>query len=485
MRQFKLFASCCHVDLQPSPGFRESRVGRIVADLEYDLDCGSDRSPFKILRDEEIPSVCENSESARQAAITDCDLAIVFFSGAFCASQRCLVELARLIEINKPLVLVDTEPAWLNDNADDVARLRERLKDIPLVQFWELDPNKGTVRFGFPLPDVDRVAHGKYDDAVQRVVASVKEQAVKSLWAGSRAEQTGHLRYTVFMACPTLDVKPDAARLTGAIESEGHSVLAFDPEFDVSHADSFSATMSKALAKCDIYVQLLGCRPGRAVPGTDLRLVRAQYEVAKNSGKSIYVWLSSDFDIDECNPEYAAFLREIHFSYHIGNYVEFDTYVRKKLNDLVVQRQFEDRRAARSRGADVRSLVAIDAARADRDLAEKIADALARYVDINNLDYDLNQKSLAEAVTQSNGVVLAYGESTEGQKRAQAHFSIIRRQKAEIMFKHLELAVGDGAPATAPPCPRGPNVHVITVADIVDPVAMFQFLERLGVHPAL
>jgi hypothetical protein len=483
MRKLKLFVSYSHADFKPRPGFKESRVARILADVEYDLDCHSPRSSFEILRDVSIINISENFRHVVQEAIADCDMAIVFFSASYCASEECRSELAQLIEIDKPLFLVDTEPAWFYNSQDDIISLREKIKDILFIQFWE-NQSRSTVRFGYPLPDVDSNTQTKYYGAIETLVTGIKNRARDLLSMSDRGQEVTSQNYTVFIACSTTDVRPFAARLTSAIGSDKHDVLSFDPELELCDSDSFDSAISKLLAKCDAYIQLLGYLPGRPLPGTDLRLVRAQYEAAKRSGKQIYVWRSSEFEIDECDPEYGAFLKEIALVCHLGNYLEFDTYLRKKLKDALAQRLTEDRRAERLRVSDVKSswpLVAIDAARADRDLAGKIANALDRYVDIHNLDYDLNAKTLSEAVAESNGLVLAYGESTEGQKRAQAHFNLIRRQTAEIKFKNVELAVGDGAPPTAPPCPRGPNVHVISVADIVDSVAVSKFLQGLGI----
>jgi hypothetical protein len=55
---------------------------------------------------------------------------------------------------------------------------------------------------------------------------------------------------------------------------------------------------------------------------------------------------------------------------------------------------------------------------------------------------------------------------------------------ADAQAKRLELAVGDGAPDSAPPAPSGPDIPVITIGDEVDRPAMLRFLARLGVPAA-
>jgi TIR domain len=483
MHHIKLFISYSHADLKPRPGFEDSRVGRMMADVKHDLCCYSDRSPFKILRDEEITSVSENFRQVIQAAINECDMALVFLSPNFCASEECEAELAQLIEAakaGKPLFIVDVEPPWLDGDQNRIAKHRNAIKDILFVQFWEWDRNNNLLRFGFPLPDIDTAAMDKYYDAMEKLTKAIKRRAAKLLFMESGTEQEPHLRQTVFMACPTADVKSEAMRLVDALEADNHTVHVFDPDLELHGDASLEDVVSASLAKSDVYVQLLGAIPGRSVPGCNSRLVRAQYDTAKKLGKTFYLWRASGFDIEECQPEYGAFLKDIALVSNLGNYPEFETYLRKKLKDVTAQRESKDRRDKREQAASW-PLVAIDAARADRELAEKITSALQDYVDINNLDYNLTAQGLADAVTDSNALVLAYGQSAEGRKRAQAHFKLVRRQRAELASKNLELAVGNGAPPTAPPCPRGPNVHVITVTEKVDAQAMFRFLERLGV----
>jgi hypothetical protein len=484
MRQIKIFISYSHADVEHRPGCMASRVGRIMDEVKYDLARDSRRAPFKMLRDVEIAGPSENFRQVIEQAMVECDMAIVFLSPSYCGSEECEAEFARLLELNKPLFLVDTEPAWLTSAEHNrIARHREGLKDILFVQFWEEGKDHSTVLFGYPVPTPDAPTASKYYASLQRLVDGVKTRA-RRLLASAGMEQGADARSTIFLACPTSDVKADATRLATALEEDSHAVIVFDPILDLGENESFAEAVANRLAKCDAYVQLLGGFQGRSVSDTDLRLVPAQYQVAVKSGKPIYLWQSSGFDVAECEPSYSAFLKEVGRSCHIGTYLEFEKYLRKRLNDVDAQRQSVERRAQRSQQAGAKSawpFVAIDAARSDRELAQKIADALVNYVNVSNLPYDLIANSFAKEVEHNHALVLAYGKSAEGQKRTRAHFQLIRRHAADMVFKDLELAVGNGAPATALPPPRGPNVHVIRVEDKVDSAAMFEFLKRLGV----
>src|SRR4051794_27148683 len=115
MRQLKLFISYSHADLKPRPGFTDSRVGRIMQELKYELRCGSSGSRFKIVRDVEMFVVSDNFRDKISDAIAACDMAVVFLSEDFCCSQECEAEFIQLLEAGKPLFLVESERPLVND----------------------------------------------------------------------------------------------------------------------------------------------------------------------------------------------------------------------------------------------------------------------------------------------------------------------------------------------------------------------------------
>ncbi|KIU43401.1 toll/interleukin-1 receptor domain-containing protein [Bradyrhizobium elkanii] len=486
MRKLKIFVSYSHADTEPRPKSDNSRLGLIMEDLKYELRCNSGRPRFEVLRDIDITRVSDNFRVEIDKAMVACDVAILFISEEFSRSEECEAEFARLIELGKPLFLVEIEPVSLNEDEDRIRKYRNAVKDIIFVKFWGPDRNKRSVRYGYPLPN-DTATRDEYGAALEQVVAGLKARALmlppeapndQDARTNDQSDQTGT---AVFVAYPATDVKPETQRLATTMEANKLVVRAFDPELDVREGDTFAAAFKRALAKCDAYVQLLGASPGKLVPGSDLRLVRAQCDMARQAGKPIFLWRSASFDVEDLESDYGAFLKSIS-DCQIGNFVEFEEYLLKKLDDLAAQRRSDERRAGKFRGRNPAApFVVIDAARPDSELAQKIADALADHVNVDHLDYDLTGQTLANAVADNNALILAYGKSTEGQKRTQAHFRLIRRPTGELNVSQLELAVGNGAPPTALPFPRGPNVHVITVTDQVDNAEISSFLAKHGV----
>src|ERR1043166_504960 len=316
MRQIKIFISCCHADVEHRPGYMESRVGRIMDEVRYDLARDSRRSPFKMLRDVEIAKPSDNFREVLDRAMVECDMAIVFLSPSYCASEECEAEFVRLKNLNKPLFLVDTEPAWLtSDEHNLIAKHRHGLRDILFVQFWE-EVNHSVVLFGYPLPNPSAPTISEYNQSLAKLVAAVWARAIRILandgaQASDDARNARDARSTIFLACPTSDVRPYAARLATALEEDDHDAIIFDPELVLGRRHAFNEVVAKQLAECDAYVQLLGALRGKAVRDTELRLVPAQYQMAIKSGKPIYLWQSSDFDVADCEPTYCTFLKEI------------------------------------------------------------------------------------------------------------------------------------------------------------------------------
>jgi hypothetical protein len=240
------------------------------------------------------------------------------------------------------------------------------------------------------------------------------------------------------------------------------------------------------MKRCDLFVQLLGGVPGcPLVEGSALRRVPGQYGIAESLGAQIQTWRKPDFDVGDCDADYAQFLNGL--TSHVAPFEEFEQYVVKKLVDIFASRQLDNRRTERigkQASPTQRPLVAIDVAKSDNDLAKKIAKAFGEYVDVETLAFDLERSELEEAISINDAVILGYGASDEGQKRANSHFKIIRKRRADVQAKRLEMAVGNAAPPSAPPAPSGPDVPVIAIGEEVDRPAMMRFLERLGVPTA-
>jgi hypothetical protein len=489
MSQLKIFVSYAHADFEPRPGYKESRVGQILSDVKHELNCHASRSRFKILRDaEELLEPSDAIHAKLDEAMRDCAMALILLSENYCASEECAWEFSRLLELRRPLFLVETEDVW-SQFAHHLEPHRAQSREILAVAFWGT-VEKGTANerkavFGYPLPHSEESQHKKpYFENMETLTTSIKKKANELLGRDIRPPapaKPASGKCTVFLACPTADVKPEAHRLQKALEAEGHSVHQFDPKVDVRDGDDPEQVIAGLIAGSDMYVQLLGGVPGRKLSAqSDLPLVPAQYRIASGTEVQTQTWRQPDFDVGECDPAYAEFLNGL--GSHVTPYEEFERYLKKRVNDITEARSLTEQRMQKIEdqgGGEARPLMAIDVAKSDAELAKKIASAFGKHVDVSTLPFELTRSDLDEAVGVHDAVILGYGASEDGQNRAQSHFSIIRRKMADSRAKQLKLAVGDGAPPTAPPCPRGPDVPIIAVREEVDETAMMDFLRRL------
>jgi hypothetical protein len=483
MAQVKLFVSYAHADFVARPPFNDSRVGQLLSDIKHDIGCYGSRPRFCILRDvEQLIQISQSIHGRIDAAIAECDAALVLLSENYCLSEECAKEFDQLVKCEKPIFVVETEDVSSTEFAEPLANHKAYMEEIRSARFWGMEDRR-TIRFGYPMPHSDISKHrDKYVTALEELVAHIKDQAKDILSAGELDRARLDLNYTMYLASPTSDVKAEADQLEKAVEADGSSVLRIDPGLVSGDATRLQAAFRDAIARCDIYVQLLGSTPGRSLgEGPASQLAAAQYAVATELGKRIYSWRKSGFDIGECRPDYSAFLSSVQS--HLTSIEEFEQYVRRKAKDVQAHRESAERRKARGADSEVSGaslkLVAIDVAQADNHLARRITAALRSHVDIDTLAFDLDASALSEAVADNDAIILGYGPSEDGQRRAKAHFKIIRKKKGEQKAKRFELAVGDAAPETAPPCPQGPDVHVISVRDEIDEAALLAFLTRL------
>jgi hypothetical protein len=484
MSQMKIFVSYAHDDFRPRPGFNQSRVGQILDDLRYDLKCDSSRARFKILRDaENLLRAADPIHATLKRAMEQCDAAMLFLSESYLASEECLREFRFLLESGKPLFIVEVEDIWSCEFVKRLAEQQRKLREILATQFWGVVDGR-KVRYGWPLPQAD-TADGRrsYQEALDRLTESIRARASELLERPSDEPGQKTSKCAVFLAYPTGDVKHEALRLQKTLEAEGHAVLAFDPKLDVPTGATPEEAIEGLVKRCDLFVQLLGGIPGGALAeGAALRRVPGQYKIAEGLGVQIQTWRKPDFDIADCDPDYGQFLNGL--TSHVAPFEEFEHYVTKKLADIFAARQLDNRRGERiekQASSAQRPLMAIDVAKSDNELARKIASAFSEFVDVETLAFDLDRNELEDAISINDAVILCYGASDEGQKRANSHFKIIRKRRADVQAKRLELAVGDAAPPTAPPAPSGPDIPVIAVREEVDRSAMMRFLERLGV----
>ncbi|MEO1142324.1 MAG: hypothetical protein AAFW66_08285, partial [Pseudomonadota bacterium] len=292
----------------------------------------------------------------------------------------------------------------------------------------------------------------------------------------------------VFIASPTGDVRQQTERLRKTLNDKGYSVFQFDHKRHVNEESDVEDVIRTACEKCQIAIQLLGTAPGGRIGDSELYLVPQQNKAISETEVPLFVWEAPWVDRTECSDEYQAFLNSIQC--HSSSYQEFETYIVKQVEKIAKEQEAARRRqAVREEAKPAKSrhpFVGIDYAAADRAIAEVVLNAIVEHANVEPLPFDMNNKDLERAVSDNDGIVMVYGNSSAGQKRVSAHFGIVQRFKNRTDNAWFDVAIGNGLDelddGSAPLLPGGPNVHVIGVdpAELsVDRTALSRFVEEI------
>lgn len=520
----------------------EGRAGQILSDLKYQLGSDKEGAPYRFSvlpheanssSDGTAAAECEGFrlETSTEEALVGCDIAVALVSRDYFDCKRCIAEFQKLLASAKPLVVVQTENVsetvypTLLERARPSDAEEQRPTDIVDVQFWgdkerfvflgkvytpvlfERSDNgwlqeEDKSLYRKPLPGS---VSGGYELAIELTKVAIEEHAKRIIdnrpytsdasQADEESDEPEH-RYTVCLAAPTVDVREEADRLATRLTNEGYSVFRINYGATSHSFQSIKKTLETAIRKCDFYVQLLGGQDGRALEGTKSRtLVPAQHEVAVACTEKmeppqplVLLWQPLEFDENKVSGPYRKFLATV--DKHTTNFQDFEEFLLKTIERSAHGRKVIDA-IIDARKASRLPAVAIDAAQSDARMARLMLENLEDRVNVSLLPYEINRELLQDAAVTNDAVILVYGNTRDGQKRAVSHFPhILKFQRLSKLrstsSSDQTLAISDGADDDDPPCPKGPGVLIIRVTGDedelkVDTDALKSFLEKIGV----
>lgn len=487
MEKVKLFWSYCHADMQPIGTWKTNWLPELEDHIEAKLGTrlgGSGRSPYVILRDRRGMIVAgDRIHDKVEDGIRDCDIAIAFVSREYVRSKSCAEELRQITDLGKPLIVVEMTKGWKEsrESVIDEAVVQKVADDLVIV-FWEATED-GDRLVGEPIPGVDKEQYRTFSSIVQKLFHSIECQKSRILArreqsAESAAKKQAAQRHDLFLATATRDVSPLTDRLLRQLQEPdyGFSVVHMDLA-DPALTEGMSVeSLVETMKSCNHFVQVVGAVPGKSdVLGSGKNLLEVQHDAAVAAGLDCHLWLSPDVDPEECGERHRSFIQTV--GCQVATYEEFVVCLVKHLNEArelaAIQKELENRGKGR--------VVAIDFDPSDRDKYDALSDALIeRRVAIAQAIMDEPKLSeMKNATNANNGILIVYGGSRGAQKRAESHFQIFWKLSETTKENYCKLAIGDAAPATAPPCPRGPGVKMISVRDGVDRQAVEDFVNSL------
>ncbi len=476
----QIFVSYAHADMEVDPVYKDSRMSQILENIMRELDCHDSRSPFKILIDKRgmiFGGDCIDEKISD--AVNKCDIGLILLTASYCRSEECTSELRQLLTAGKRLCIVEAEDVWSGDYENDLRVEFPKLDRILRLPYWGKH-NQMPIKYGWPLPNLASKNHGKYQDALEFAANSIKNIRLE-IMADKQQNPISVLReldqHDVFIASPTADVKREAERLEEALKLDGYSVLKFDPGQYVSKNTDANEAVELAISKCDLAVQLFGAVPGGRMNDSELQSIPLQYDLIKSSGKTMFSWESSQFEHAEIGDNYREFLQTVQT--HKSSYEDFEQYVLKQ----VAKKTKEVETLSDS---DAEPIVSIDFAEPDTVIADILMNALTNHASVMPLEFDLNCDRLEQAVSDSDGIVMVYGNCRAGQKRTGAHFGIVQRFKNRNRSAIFDLAIGNSQESHAA-YPRGPNVHIFDIDAeklVVDQGTLSEFVRNIKENAA-
>lgn len=116
-------------------------------------------------------------------------------------------------------------------------------------------------------------------------------------------------RGVVYLAQSTDDLEDEAENVRRELDQFGFWVLPREPY--PQGGPEFRAAAERDIADCDVFVQLLGPRPGRAPPDLPEGYPRAQLDIARANDRRLMLWRRPDLDLAGiANPDHARLLAD-------------------------------------------------------------------------------------------------------------------------------------------------------------------------------
>jgi hypothetical protein len=315
--QYDLFVSYASVDNEPFPSAERGWVDTLVQILTSGSGLAGKlgrREAFEWWIDKQHLRGHHEVNSHIPEQVRQSALLLVILSPGYLASKFCRLELQTFLETSrkKPgrVFVVNREPT--------VERRRESvpesLRTLRKYEFWELDKNNKPRILGWPQPnpknpdDRDRLYYQKVEDVCQEIAEKLEElkaelslpvQASSSSVAFSDPARThkpasaktvpGDRRPVVLLAETTDDLLRRRDEVQRYLEQAGIDVLPSGTYYGLS-ATEYEQSLKNDLAKCSLFVQLLGPELGRRVEGIEDGFGWLQHNIAKQLERPILQW---------------------------------------------------------------------------------------------------------------------------------------------------------------------------------------------------
>jgi hypothetical protein len=454
---YDLFVSYAHADNEEQDGWVTEFVNRLKAALGMRL--GASR---------ELKVFCDSHEvraNTKLAATRKSALFLAIGSPSYAAHEWTRRELAEFTTQNSDLSRLFAIEVMPLDSGESYP---SPLDDCIRAAFWKVS---GPHMIQIPLSfhgDRDEFSikvHTLADDigkklrtmrlmpGTQRSEPRLDRLAATAWSAKDRSvPASGRGKKTILLAQTTEDVEDEVDQLRSYL-------LQYDDEIEVlpksaypQGGDAFRAAFASDLAQADLFVQLLGKRPGRIPPDLAEGYTRFQAETARSSGIPSLQWRRPDLDVGSvADPTYRSLLQS-------------ETVIASGLEAFKLQLMKEVRKEKEKPRQLRSSTVFINADDKDMQIAKEVErdcvqNALTAILPMAGPSSEVIRRDLAENLTDCDMLIFIYGDTTQDWIRGQLRFFNKVRPKRESAPKLLAICSGP------PPKPEigisFPDAHLI------------------------
>lgn len=162
-------------------------------------------------------------------------------------------------------------------------------------KFWTQDKDALPRTLGIP----DRNTEDYYKCLLDIVIDMAKElKKIKNISVDKPAavkESKGN----VFLAQVTDDLDERREEVKRYLKDEGYRILPEENWYPSYESAELKPRIEQGLNDCSLYVQLLSSLQGKKLSGSDERITKFQFDIAKATGKKLMVWRSPDLKTEE------------------------------------------------------------------------------------------------------------------------------------------------------------------------------------------
>ena len=435
-----IFVSYAHVDDYPLPGASKGWVSTLVGCLKTRLAQRLGRSDaFSLWMDHELsgsePLTPQILDKVRHSATHIAVLSPAYLASPWCKQERdVFLDFVRGQQSGRVFVV---ERDMIEDNErPDV------FKDLRGFRFWVRERDGKSPRIlGTPGPNAaDYEYYSQIDDLSQEITNTLrhlKDASESSQHEAEAAEDSvSETCQTVSLAQVSDDLEFERNKVSRYLAQMGARVVP-DTWYSQEPA-AFGEAAKQDLEKACLYVQLLSGFPGKKPPDLPQGYLQYQLDLATAAGMPVLQWRAPELDLGSVEDSAHRAMLE-------GSTVRAEALEEFKRE---IRRQLLETPITKPRDKAV-AFVFVNMDSADRPLAERVCEVLDRHnigyaLPLESRDPGEFRRDLEQNLTECDGLIVVYGESTATWVRGQlreCQKAMARRDSAL-----RSLAVFEGPP---------------------------------------